>query len=66
MVDEVKVEVEESASPVDDVKVVMEEADTQDTEVDRDSLGPGTGSTGTGASSPSPAGDLLRFSSTSP
>ena len=44
MVEEVKVEVEESAAPVDDVKVVMEEADTQDTEVDRDSLVPGTGS----------------------
>ena len=44
MVEEVKVEVEESASPVDDVKTVMEEADTQDTEVDRDSLVPGTGS----------------------
>ena len=44
MVEEVKVEVEEFAAPVDDVKIVMEEADTQDTEVDRDSLVPGTGS----------------------
>ena len=44
MVEEVKVEAEESAAPVDDVKIVMEEADTQDTEVDRDSLVPGTGS----------------------
>ena len=43
MVEEVKVEAEESAAPVDDV-IVMEEADTQDTEVDRDSLVPGTGS----------------------